>query len=88
MHLHPHPHHLASGHRQTLLKTVSFASVHFTVALLVGWALTGSFVLASLLALVEPACNTVAYFFHERLWQRLERRGERPPGGTPCRSAL
>lgn len=60
--------------RQTLIKTLSFALVHFTVALLVGWLLTGSFVLASVLALVEPACNTVAYFFHERCWQRWARR--------------
>ena len=27
-----------------------------------------------LVALVEPAVNTVAFYFHERLWQRLETR--------------
>jgi len=25
------------------------------------------------LALVEPACNTIAFHFHEKLWQRLGR---------------
>lgn len=62
------------GTRHTLGKTLSFALVHFSVALLVGWLLTGSWLIASALALVEPACNTVAYYFHERFWQRLERR--------------
>jgi uncharacterized membrane protein len=51
-------------------KTLSFAVIHFHVALLVGWALTGSFVLGGALALIEPLCNTVAYYFHERAWTR------------------
>jgi uncharacterized membrane protein len=41
-----------------------------TVAFLVGWALTGSLAIGGALALVEPLVNTVAYFFHEKLWER------------------
>lgn len=52
-------------------KTLSFAAVHFTVAFSVGYALTGSMAVGGAIALVEPACNTVAYFFHEKLWQRF-----------------
>jgi len=51
-------------------KTFSFAVVHFAVAFTVTWLLTGSFVLGGLVALIEPAVNTVAYFFHEKAWQR------------------
>ena len=54
----------------SLAKTVSFAAVHFTVAFTLGWLLTGSIVVGSVLALVEPACNTVAFYFHEKLWAR------------------
>ena len=57
----------------SLAKTLSFAAVHFTVAFSLGWLLTGSVVIGSLLALVEPACNTVAFYFHERLWSRRGR---------------
>ena len=57
-----------------MLKTASFAVVHFTVAFTVGYALTGSVLVGSAIALVEPAVNTVAYFFHEKAWQRIERR--------------
>ena len=57
----------------SLAKTLSFAAVHFTVAFTLGWVLTGSLVIGGVLALVEPACNTVAFYFHEKLWAR--RRG-------------
>ena len=53
-----------------LRKTLAFGCVHVGVAVAVGWALTGSFVLAGLLALVEPALNTVAYHFFDRGWAR------------------
>jgi uncharacterized membrane protein len=56
-----------------MTKTFTFAAVHFTVAFAVGFALTGSVVVGGLLALVEPAINTVAYHLHERAWQRFDR---------------
>lgn len=63
---------------ESLVKTLSFACVHFVVAFLVGYLLTGSILVGSALALVEPLCNTVAFYFHERAWTRFSgRRGER-----------
>lgn len=53
-----------------MTKTVSFAIMHFTVAFGVAYALTGDIVVGGAVALVEPAVNTVAYHFHERLWAR------------------
>lgn len=55
-----------------MAKTASFAVVHFTVAVSVGYALTGSLVVGSALALVEPAINTVAFYFHELVWKKIE----------------
>ncbi|RUO33389.1 DUF2061 domain-containing protein [Aliidiomarina soli] len=52
-------------------KTLTFAVVHFCVAFTVTWLLTGSFVLGGLIAMIEPAVNTVAYFFHEKAWARF-----------------
>jgi uncharacterized membrane protein len=51
-------------------KTLTFALTHMTVAFAVGWALTGSATIGGALALVEPLVNTVAYFFHEKLWEK------------------
>ena len=57
-----------------MTKTASFAVVHFTVAFTVAYALTGSVLVGGAIALVEPAINTVAYFFHEKLWERIDNR--------------
>jgi uncharacterized membrane protein len=57
-----------------MVKTLSFAAVHFSVAFVLGWLFTGSLLVGGALALVEPACNTVVFHFHEKLWKRRERR--------------
>ena len=56
-----------------MTKTISFAVVHFTVAFSVGYLLTGSIVVGGAIALVEPAINTVAYHFHEKVWNRINK---------------
>lgn len=64
-------------------KTLSFTAMHFTIAFSVAWMLTGSAWLGGLVALVEPAVNSVAYYWHEKLWRQLESRrqiaGEHSP---------
>lgn len=57
-----------------MTKTFTFACVHFTVAFAVGYLLTGSVVIGGAIALVEPLCNTFAYYWHEKIWQGIERR--------------
>ncbi|HYG55008.1 MAG TPA: DUF2061 domain-containing protein [Burkholderiales bacterium] len=52
-------------------KTASFAAVHFMVAFSIAYLLTGSVGIAGALALIEPLANTVAYYFHEKAWQRF-----------------
>jgi uncharacterized membrane protein len=55
-----------------MAKTFSFAILHMAVAFGVGFAMTGDPWIGGALALVEPACNSVAYYFHERVWKRFE----------------
>lgn len=52
-------------------KTISFALTHYTVAFIVVWLLSGDLLISSLVAMIEPAVNTVAYHFHERIWDRI-----------------
>ena len=56
-----------------MTKTMSFAAVHFTVAFSVGYVMTGSIWVGGAIALVEPAINTIAYYFHERVWSRMQK---------------
>lgn len=55
---------------QIMIKTISFAMLHFSVAFSIAYLFTGSILVGGLMALVEPACNTVVFYFHERAWQR------------------
>ncbi|MDK8462926.1 DUF2061 domain-containing protein [Marinobacter sp. SS13-12] len=63
--------HRAKGDN-SVLKTITFAITHFTVAFTVAYLLTGDLLIGSLIAMVEPAINTVAYFFHEKIWARKQ----------------
>jgi uncharacterized membrane protein len=56
----------------TMTKTLTFACVHFTVAFTVAWVISGNLLVGGAIALVEPAINTVAYFFHELAWRRVQ----------------
>jgi uncharacterized membrane protein len=68
---------------QSLIKTVTFALTHFVVAFAVAYLLTGDILIGSLIAMVEPAINTVAYFFHEKIWARRQRNARTPEGTVP-----
>ncbi len=56
-------------------KTITFAVMHFSVAFTVAYLLTGSLVVGGAVALVEPAINTVAFYFHEMVWKKVESKG-------------
>ena len=60
--------------RRDLMKTLSFAVLHFGVAFTVAYALTGSVAIAAGIGLIEPIANTVAFYFHERAWRRVDGR--------------
>lgn len=55
-----------------MLKTLTFTVMHFCIAFGVAYALTGSFSVSGLVAVVEPLCNSVGFFVHEKLWQRTQ----------------
>jgi uncharacterized membrane protein len=58
--------------KRDLLKTASFAALHFGVAFTVTYALTGSVAVATSVGLIEPIANTIAFYFHERAWRRVD----------------
>lgn len=62
-----------------MTKTLTFGAVHMTVAFTVAWALSGSVLVGGAIALVEPMINTVAYFFHEQVWERIRTRTRAAP---------
>ncbi|MEZ8642457.1 DUF2061 domain-containing protein [Vibrio splendidus] len=52
-------------------KTLTFAALHFTIAFSVAYVLTGDILIGSLIAMIEPSVNTVAFYFHEKAWAQV-----------------
>ncbi|MCK9504293.1 MAG: DUF2061 domain-containing protein [Porticoccaceae bacterium] len=61
-----------------MTKTITFAIMHFSIAFSVAYLMTGSLVIGGALAVVEPAVNTVAFYFHEKVWKQREARRAKP----------
>ena len=62
-----------------MLKTLTFTIMHFCIAFGVTYVLTGSVAASSLVAAIEPLCNSVGFYFHEKIWQRFERNRQSVP---------
>ena len=60
---------------RSALKTLTYSLMHFTVAISVAFALSGSWKVALAIGTIEPLVQTVAYTLHERAW---EKAGQRP----------
>ena len=64
----------ARANLPTLKKTASYYVMHIVVAAGVGFAVTGNLWMALTLSLLEPTVQAFAFFFHEKLWQRMAAR--------------
>ncbi len=53
-----------------LAKTITYLVIHLGIGFSVAYLFTGSVTIAGAIAVVEPLCNAVAYFFHEKVWNR------------------
>lgn len=53
-----------------LAKTLTYLVIHLGIGFTVAYLFTGSVAIAGAIAVVEPLCNAVAYFFHEKVWNK------------------
>lgn len=71
--------HAARQNKTMLMKTGSYYVVHVGVAAVVAYAVTGNLWASLTLSLLEPTVQAVAFFFHEKAWERgLQRRATQP----------
>ena len=64
----------ARENKTMLMKTGSYYVVHVCVAAMVAYAVTGNLWAALTLSLLEPTVQAVAFFFHEKAWDRAGRK--------------
>ena len=55
-------------------KTLSYYIMHITVAMMVAYVITGNLWMAITLSLVEPTVQAVAFFFHEKIWNKRDQK--------------
>ena len=63
-----------TNNQRMFKKTLSYYIMHITVAMLVGYFVTGSLWMAITLSLLEPTIQAVAYFIHERVWDKKAKK--------------
>ena len=61
---------------ESFFKTLTFCVIHFIVGFTVAYLFTGSIAIAGGIALVEPMANTVVYYFHERVWKKINKQAK------------
>ena len=66
----------ARENKTMLMKTGSYYVVHVCVAAMVAYAVTGNLWAALTLSLLEPTVQAVAFFFHEKAWDRARRKAQ------------
>ncbi len=76
--------HAARQNQTMLMKTGSYYLIHICVAALVAYAVTGNLWASLTLSLLEPTVQAVAFFFHEKAWDRKAKRtaGNAAPAHT------
>ena len=78
----------ARQNKTMLMKTGSYYLIHISVAAMVAYAVTGNLWASLTLSLLEPTVQAVAFFFHEKLWERgLRRRADAGAGMAPPAAA-
>lgn len=55
-------------------KTLSYYVMHISIAMLVGYFVTGSWAMAVALSLLEPTVQAFAFFFHEKAWEKKTKK--------------
>ena len=73
-HHHGHSHALPRNLKQIALKTVTYGVMHFTLAVLVAFALTRDIRIALAIGTIEPLVQTIFFTLHDRVWTRIEAR--------------
>lgn len=69
-----HRHALPRSLKQVAVKTVTYGVMHFTIAVLVAFALTGNLGVALAIGVIEPLVQTVFFTLHDRIWTGIEAR--------------
>jgi uncharacterized membrane protein len=56
---------------RSLAKTISWRVTGSGSTFLISWIISGNFVIAGSIAAIQIVANTILYFIHERVWNKI-----------------
>lgn len=63
---------MSDSNKRTVVKTVSWRITGSASTFLISFLISGNFAVAGSIALVQITANTILYFIHERIWNRIK----------------
>ncbi len=57
--------------KRSLVKTITWRITGSGATFAIGYAISGDFTIAGSIASIQLVANTILYFAHERIWDRL-----------------
>lgn len=57
--------------KRSIVKTLSWRFTGSSATFLISWLISGNFAVAGTIASVQLIANTILYYIHERVWNRI-----------------
>jgi uncharacterized membrane protein len=58
--------------KRSLVKTISWRITGSGATFGIGYLISGNFVIAGSIAIIQLVTNTILYFIHERIWNQVK----------------
>jgi uncharacterized membrane protein len=58
--------------KRSLVKTISWRITGSGATFLISYLISGNFVVAGSIATIQLVSNTILYFIHERIWNKIQ----------------
>ena len=62
---------MSDSSSRSLAKTVSWRITGSSATFLISWLISGNLAIAGTIALVQITANTILYYIHERIWNKI-----------------
>jgi uncharacterized membrane protein len=57
--------------KRSIVKTISWRITGSSATFLIAYLLTGNFAVAGVIGITQMISNTILYYFHERIWNKI-----------------
>ena len=58
--------------KRSVVKTVSWRLTGSAATFIISYAIIGSFAISGTIALIQMTANTLLYYIHERVWNKIK----------------